>query len=253
MEIFSVSIFGITIAPTYYGLAYALGFLSGYAIVVRRASFDRDTIERLIIYTFVGVIAGGRLGYAIFYQPSLFLDPLDLVATWNGGMSFHGGILGVIVAMTIFSYRNRIAFLKIADEVAHVVPIGIGLGRIGNYLNNELYGYPGYTGPFAMRVGGVPHFPSPLLEALLEGVVLFIIVAIMIRRPHRPGQVAGAFVFFYAVFRGLVEFVRLPDAHIGYLAGTDWLTMGHVLSIPMLAVGAYFLFFHRSHAVSKRR
>ncbi len=139
MHIFSVDILGLTIAPTWYGLMYSLGFVGGYLVLSRRAFFSRSEIETLLLYIFFGVILGGRMGYVLFYDPGYFLaNPAEILATWRGGMSFHGGAIGVILAMIAYSWRHGKDFYRIADHVTSVLPIGLGLGRIGNYINNEL-------------------------------------------------------------------------------------------------------------------
>lgn len=218
MPIFEFTLFGITIAPTYYGTAYALGFLLGYFIVRRRGIVPKEKVDDLLFWVFLGVFLGGRLGYVLFYNPGYYLEhPLEIPMTWKGGMSFHGGVVGVILAMWWYAKKYREPFLKTADEVTLILPIGIMLGRIANYVNGELFGFAPYSGPFAMVVDGVPHFPSPLLEALLEGPVLFAILAYAASRNLRPGMVATTFLGAYAAFRILIEFFRMPDAQIGYV------------------------------------
>ncbi|NCP77363.1 prolipoprotein diacylglyceryl transferase [bacterium] len=169
MTIFSITLFGIHIAPSWYGLMYALGFFIGYWILKRRKILSDVELESLIFYVFIGVLIGGRLGYVLFYNLPFYLaNPLEIIQTWHGGMSFHGGVIGVIIAMILFSQINRKPFLIIADHITSVLPIGLGLGRIGNYLNGELLGFANYTGPLAVIKNGVSYFPSPLLEATLE-------------------------------------------------------------------------------------
>lgn len=142
MSIFSLTFFGIHIAPTWYGLMYALGFIAGYCIIRARKVLSDAELDALVFYVFVGVILGGRLGYVLFYDLSYYLaHPVDILKTWNGGMSFHGGMIGVIIAMYLFARKYRKSFLDIADQVTSVLPIGLGLGRIGNYINGELLGF----------------------------------------------------------------------------------------------------------------
>lgn len=162
-------------------------------------------------------------------------------------MSFHGGVIGVLLAMWYVARAERVSYLKIADAVTSVLPIGLGLGRVANFLNNELFGYAPYSGPFAMLKNGVGHFPSPLLEAVLEGLVLFVCLWLVARKFRFPGSVASAFLVLYAIFRILVEFVRTPDAQIGYLF--SFVTMGQILSLPMLLVGCA-VFVHRARKES---
>lgn len=146
MTIFDITLFGIHLAPTWYGLMYALGFTAGYFIIRRRRMLSEAELESLILYVFFGVVLGGRLGYVLFYNlPHYLAHPLEILQTWQGGMSFHGGVIGVIVAMWLFSRIHRKSFLIIADHVTSVLPIGLGLGRIGNYLNRELLGFSPYS------------------------------------------------------------------------------------------------------------
>lgn len=239
MKIFEITLFGITIAPSYYGLMYAIGFLLGYWIILKRKKIEEDALDSLLIYIFFGVMLGGRLGYVLFYNLQYYIEnPMKVFAVWNGGMSFHGGMIGVIIAMILFSVMNKKSFYMIADEVTAVLPIGLGLGRIGNYLNKELLGRP-YSGFLAVEKNGLSYFPSPLLEAFLEGIVLWFILLFIRKTKHTDGQVAWAFLFFYGVFRFLVEFIRIPDIQIGYIA-FGWVTMGQILSLPMILFGIYF-------------
>jgi len=251
MPIFSITLFGIPIAPTWYGLSYALGFLIGYLILKRRKIFSESELDSLILYVFFGVLLGGRFGFVLFYHlPYYLAHPIEILYTWQGGMSFHGGVIGVIIAMILFARIHRKSFLLIADQVTSILPIGLGLGRIGNYVNGELLGFANYTGPFAVIQNGVSYFPSPLLEAVLEGVILFLILNYLLKKHPFPGKIASSFLLWYGVFRFCIEFVRTPDAGIGYLA--LGLTMGQILSIPMIMVGGvlylYFKFCDRKFA-----
>ncbi|NDK19233.1 prolipoprotein diacylglyceryl transferase [Candidatus Gracilibacteria bacterium] len=247
MTIFSITLFGIHIAPSWYGLMYALGFFIGYWILKRRKILSDVELESLIFYVFIGVLIGGRLGYVLFYNLPFYLaNPLEIIQTWHGGMSFHGGVIGVIIAMILFSQINRKPFLIIADHITSVLPIGLGLGRIGNYLNGELLGFANYTGPLAVIKNGVSYFPSPLLEATLEGVVLFMILFFLRQKNIFPGKIAASFLFWYGIFRFSVEFVRIPDVGLGYL--TFGLTMGQILSIPMIIIGTILYFFFKKNA-----
>jgi phosphatidylglycerol:prolipoprotein diacylglycerol transferase len=190
MKIFEITLFGITIAPSYYGLMYAIGFLLGYWIILKRKKIEEDALDSLLIYIFFGVMLGGRLGYVLFYNLQYYIEnPMKVFAVWNGGMSFHGGMIGVIIAMILFSVMNKKSFYMIADEVTAVLPIGLGLGRIGNYLNKELLGRP-YSGFLAVEKNGLSYFPSPLLEAFLEGIVLWFILLFIRKTKHTDGQVA---------------------------------------------------------------
>ncbi|MDD5377304.1 MAG: prolipoprotein diacylglyceryl transferase [Candidatus Gracilibacteria bacterium] len=247
MAIFSITLFGIHIAPTWYGLMYALGFLAGYILIQRREILSDTELESLLFFVFLGVLLGGRLGYVLFYNFPYYLShPLEILQTWKGGMSFHGGVIGVIIAMLLFALMYKKSFLIIADNVTSILPIGLGLGRIGNYLNGELLGFSPYTGPLAVIKDRVSYFPSPLLEALLEGVVLFSILYLLMKKNRFPGKIATSFLIWYGVFRFCIEFVRTPDAGLGYLA--FGLTMGQILSIPMIAIGTILYFFFKKHA-----
>lgn len=169
MPIFSTTLFGITLAPTWYGLMYALGFIGGYLILRRRKILSETELDSLVLYVFFGVFLGGRLGYVLFYNLSYYLaHPVEILYTWQGGMSFHGGVIGVILAMLLFTRVHWKSFLVIADSVTSILPIGLGLGRIGNYINKELLGFTPYNGLFAVEKNGLSYFPSPLLEAVLE-------------------------------------------------------------------------------------
>ncbi len=236
------------LAVHWYGLMYGVGFLAGWWLgrVSARAEWRPirpAQIDDLVLYVAVGVVLGGRLGYVMFYGfDRLAADPLAILRVWEGGMSFHGGLIGVTLAVWLFARRTGRNLLEMVDFVAPLVPIGLAAGRLGNFINGELWGGPTDL-PWGMIVPGQgpePRHPSQLYELLLEGVVLFILLWLFSRRPRPMGAVAGLFLFAYGSFRFLVEFVRLPDAHIGYLA-FDWFTMGMLLSLPMIIGGAGLL------------
>lgn len=229
----SLNLLWITISPSFYGLMYALGFWIGYYLIRREKKMFRDHIDDLFFYVFLGVILWGRLWYVIFYNLSYYIStPLEILAIWTGGMSFHGGVIGVIIAMYLFSLKKKISFLMIADEVTRVLPIGLFLGRIGNYINKELLWFP-YTWPFAIKTENGSFFPSPLLEAFLEWVILFCILQYISMRKRFQGQVAAVFLIGYGVFRIFVEvFFRTPDAHIGYIL--PYTSIGTLLSCCMI-------------------
>ncbi|MDD3144659.1 MAG: prolipoprotein diacylglyceryl transferase [Candidatus Gracilibacteria bacterium] len=238
MTIFEITLFGIKIAPTYYGLMYATSFLIGYFILEKRKVIEKKYLEDIFLYIFLGVVLGGRFGYILFYNLSNYIsNPIDIFKVWEGGMSFHGGVIGVIIAMFLFSKKKKISFLTIADQITLVLPIGLGLGRIGNYLNKELLGFSNYNGLFAVYKDGVGYFPSPLLESFLEGIVLFIILNLLyIKGILKKGQIASLFLILYSIFRLFTEiFFRQPDVQIGYIFG--YFTMGEILSLPMFIIG----------------
>jgi phosphatidylglycerol:prolipoprotein diacylglycerol transferase len=230
----------------WYGLMYLIGFGIAWALGRIRARDPRRdwsaaAVDDLLFYIALGVIVGGRLGYVLFYDLGRFVDdPSLILRIWQGGMSFHGGLLGVMIAMWWFARSRGRRFFAVADFVAPLVPAGIALGRIGNFINGNLWGGPSDL-PWAMvfpdpRAGGVPRHPSQLYQALLEGVALFVIVWLYSRHPRPTMAVSGVFLGAYGVFRFAIEFIRVPDAHIGYLA-FGWVTMGQVLSAPMIIVG----------------
>ena len=229
------------LAIRWYGLMYLIGFVAAWWLGRRRAAVPGavlkvEQIDDLIFYGALGVILGGRLGSMFFYNfDQVLADPLAIFRIWEGGMSFHGGLLGVIVAMAWWGRSIGVSFMPLMDFVAPIVPIGLGAGRIGNFVNGELWGKPTDL-PWAVVVDGVPRHPSQLYEALLEGAVLFALLWLFSRRPRPVMSVAGLFLLLYGLARFAVEFVRLPDAHIGYLAG-GWFTMGMLLTLPMIAAG----------------
>lgn len=232
----------------WYGISYVAGILVAWWLLHRRAAANNWTAEQvadLVFYATIGVIAGGRLGYVLFYNlPHYLAHPLEIFLITEGGMSFHGGLIGVLLAMWLFGRKIGKGFFNVIDFLAPTVPVGLFFGRIANFINGELWGAPS-TLPWAMvfpdpRAGGIPRHPSQLYEALLEGVVLFIILWLYSAKPRPTMAVSGLFLLGYGLFRTAVEFVREPDAHIGYLA-LDWFTMGHALSLPMIALGAAWM------------
>ena len=231
------------LAFRWYGLMYLLGLAGAYFLIKARAKrkgleLSREQLSDLIVFAALGVFLGGRLGYILFYNFSFYLQhPLKIFAVWEGGMSFHGGFLGTCVALWIFSRRRGFPVYSIADLAAGAVPIGLGLGRIGNFINGELYGRPTDV-PWCMvfPYGGPDcRHPSQLYEVLLEGVLLFAVLSVINRRKAPPGTVFWAFIAGYGMARFSVEYFRQPDSHIGYFF--EAFTMGQLLSLPMIALG----------------
>ena len=241
----------ISIGPIsvhWYGLMYLIGFFAGVSLGIYRArssdnDWTKDQVWDLLFYVAMGVIFGGRLGYIVFYKLSYYLShPLEIFYLWQGGMSFHGGLIGVLVAMFLFARKTDKTFWNVTDFLAPLVPIGLGTGRFGNFINQELWGSVtnvpwGVVFPVA---GALPRHPSQLYEAILEGAVLFLILWLYSAKPRPPGQISGLFLLGYAFSRFIVEFFREPDSHLGYIA-FNWLTMGQVLSLPMIILGLWLL------------
>ena len=234
----------------WYGLMYLVGFGAGWWLGRLRAGdavwgWKKSDIDDLLFYIALGVVLGGRLGYILFYDLQHFLSsPFSALAVWRGGMSFHGGLLGVLLAMWWYGWRRQRRFFTVTDFIAPLIPPGLFAGRIGNFINGELWGKPTdlswgmvFPGPLA---GNVPRHPSQLYEAFLEGALLFIILWLFSRKPRPTMAVSGLFLTLYGVFRFAAEFARMPDHHIGYLA-FGWVTLGQVLSVPMIAFGVILL------------
>ncbi len=241
----------ITLGPLsvhWYGVMYALGFGLAWWLGRQRARRADSPIkpaqmDDVLLYGAIGVVVGGRIGYGLFYaSPGIGEDPLAILRIWEGGMAFHGGLLGVIGMMALYAYRHRIPPLVLGDFIAPLVPPGLAAGRLGNFINGELWGAPTQL-PWGMvypPLGPEPRHPSQLYEMALEGIVLFALLWWFSSRPRAAGAVTGVFLIGYGLARFSVEWVRLPDAHIGYLAG-GWLTMGQVLTLPMIGIGLLLL------------
>lgn len=227
----------------WYGLMYLIGFAFALWLANRRADkpgsgWNREQVSDLLFAGFLGVVIGGRIGYVLFYNFDLFLqDPLYLFKVWTGGMSFHGGLLGVITAMFWYARKNGRTFFGVADFIAPLVPFGLGMGRMGNFMNSELWGRVTDV-PWAIvfpNGGPLPRHPSQLYEMALEGIVLFFILNWFIKKPRPLGSVSGLFLAGYGTFRFLVEYVREPDAQLGLFGG--FISMGQILSTPMIVIG----------------
>ena len=233
----------------WYGVMYLLAFLSAYVLARYRIKsevlWNTKHVDDLIFYGALGVVLGGRLGYLMFYNWPVFIsNPLTFFNFQNGGMSFHGGFLGVLLAMVIFNKKYQFTFFQTTDFIAPLIPLGLGFGRIGNYINGELWGRvtDSSWGILAPDQSGLweKRFPTQLYEAFLEGFVLFCILWLFSNKKPQVMATSSLFLIFYGIFRFIIEFVRAPDSHIGYLA-FDWLTMGQLLSIPMIFIGIYLL------------
>ena len=239
-------------AIRWYALAYIGSLLLGWRIMrrlVRRSPVvaTEEQTDDFLTWATLGVVLGGRLGYVLFYQPLHFLAaPLEIFAVWDGGMSFHGGAVGVTVALVLFCRQQRIPLLGFADRIAVVTPIGLGLGRIANFINGELWGRPAPDWlPWAMifpNAGPEPRHPSQIYQALMEGLLLFLVLWLLARREAirmRFGLLTGVFLVGYAIARSVGELFRQPDPFLGYLI--DGATMGQLLSLPMLVAGLFLI------------
>ncbi len=231
----------------WYGIMYLIGFAAAWFLLKSHtqrlnANWSKDDLADLIFYAAIGVILGGRIGYIFFYNFTAFAEnPTMLFKIWQGGMSFHGGFIGVLVAVWIFARRTGRKFFEVGDLVAPVTAVGLGAGRLGNFINGELWGRVtevpwGMVFPFE-RAGVLPRHPSQLYQFFLEGVLLFLILWIYSRKPRPTMAVSGMFLLFYGVFRFFVEFFREPDDHLLFVA-FNWMTRGQQLCIPMILVGA---------------
>lgn len=235
------------LAFRWYGLMYLLGLLAAYFLIKARAKaknfpLSRDQLSDLIVFAALGVFLGGRLGYVLFYNLPFYLEnPLKIFAVWEGGMSFHGGFLGTCIALWIYSRRTGRPPYTIADLAAGVAPIGLGLGRIGNFINGELFGRPTDVGWCMVFPHGGPdcRHPSQLYQAALEGLLLFTILTVINRLKTPPGTVFWSFIAGYGMVRFFVEYFRQPDSHLGLFFGT--FSMGQLLSIPMVALGLFMI------------
>lgn len=253
----------------WYGLMYLVGVLFALWLARRRAKrpgslWNPKEIENLIFYGFIGLFIGGRLGYVLFYDFPVFMQhPVRIFKVWQGGMSFHGGLIGTLVVMSCFAYKTKRHFFQIADFIAPLVPFGLGVGRIGNFINGELWGrvtsspigmlfpasasadrayikaHPDWSALYSQCGGLLPRHPSQLYEMALEGVLLFIILNIFVQKSRPMGAVSGLFLVCYGIFRFMVEFFRQPDEQLGLFG--DFFSMGQLLSVPMIIIGIILL------------
>ena len=231
----------------WYGVAYVVGFLIAGLVMYHlnkrwEIGLSPDDLINMLLVAIIGVMLGGRLGYVIAYGGRRYLDdPIQIAQIWDGGMSFHGALVGVIIAGLIFARMSGVSFLRLADMAAVATPAGIFLGRLANFINGELWGRPTDV-PWAMvfpGAGPLPRHPSQLYEALLEGLVMLAVLWLLARRKHSDGFVFGWFLLLYGVFRFGVEFVREPDVQLGFIV--RWLTMGQILSVPLVLGGAWLI------------
>jgi len=237
------------ISVHWYGITYLVGFAVGWALGHHRAKqpnsgWTTDQVADLLFYIAVGVIVGGRLGYMLFYNTSLPEgQSAQFWEVWKGGMSFHGALIGIILACGLFARKSGKRYFEVSDFLAPLTPLGLASGRIGNFINGELWGKVS-DAPWAMVFpsgGPLPRHPSMLYEALLEGFVLFAILWLYSRKPRPMMATSGLFMVFYGIFRFVIEFVRVPDEQLGYVL-FDWLTMGQILTLPMVVGGLVMIY-----------
>ena len=251
---------GLPIAVHWYGITYLVGFGLFLFLAVRRSrlpqfaatGWTRRDVEDLLFYGVLGVVIGGRLGYVLFYKPGFYFShPFEILAVWKGGMAFHGGLLGVMAAMALFARSRNRRFLEVTDLMAPCVPTGFAAGRIGNYINGELWGrFASPDLPWAMVFpqsgSNLPRHPSQLYQFALEGLLLFVVLWVYGKKPRGLGQVSGAFLAGYGLLRFIAEFFREPDSFLGPLA--LGLSMGQWLSVPMIAAGIGLWWWGRGRA-----
>lgn len=242
---------GSFITVHWYGLMYVIAFFCGWALAryfttLPHIKFTKENVEDLFTYIILGVLLGGRLGYVLFYDISYYLaNPLDIIKIWQGGMSFHGGFLGVLFALLIWSKKHHCSYIALTDFIAPCVPIGLFFGRIGNFINGELWGKEA-TVSWAVIFptgGSQPRHPSQLYEAGLEGLALFLILFFLAKKDTPRGVISAVFCIGYALARSFVEFYRVPDPQYGYFLG--FITMGQILCIPMILTGIILLYLSK--------
>lgn len=236
----------------WYAMMYLLGFAFAWGLATFRAQklklgWTKEIIGDFIFYCAIGIILGGRLGYVLFYDFSYFLHhPLYILATWLGGMSFHGALIGLLITLFFFARKVKLHFLTITDFTAPLAPLGIALGRIGNFINSELWGRVTTVswGMVSQEGGLLPRHPSQLYESLAEGILIFIVVWLYSAKPRPQGTVSALFILLYGIARFGCEFFREPDQHIGFVA-FNWLTIGQLLCLPMIIIGIIMLILFR--------
>jgi phosphatidylglycerol:prolipoprotein diacylglycerol transferase len=236
----------------WYGVMYVIGFIAAYLLIPKQERSKQiglvgTAAQDLVFYLAIGVIAGGRLGYILFYEYNDLMayirNPLEIIATWHGGMSFHGGFIGCVIAGLIFARRRKMPFWAIADSAIVTCPVGLGLGRLGNFINGELFGRPADV-PWAMIFpagGPVPRHPTQLYESIAEGLLLFIVMWNLRKKQFKDGMMVAFFLLFYGILRFIIEFFKEPDPQIGYLF--DYLTMGQILCIAMVPASIMLMLF----------
>lgn len=238
----------------WYGLMYLCAFVSAWVLAryrIKKQSLDwtAEQLSDLIFYGAMGVVLGGRIGYMVFYNTHTFITkPWTLFLVWQGGMSFHGGLLGVLLAIWLFARKEKKHFFDVTDFVAPIVPVGLAMGRLGNFINGELWGRV-TTMPWGMvfpEVDNLPRHPSQLYELSLEGLLLFTILWIYTAKPRARYAASGLFLCFYGLFRFIIENFREPDAPLGFIA-FDWLTMGQLLSLPMVILGVVLILMSKKN------
>jgi phosphatidylglycerol:prolipoprotein diacylglycerol transferase len=237
----------------WYSLAYILGIVVGWLLCKKifiQKSDINEKFDDFVTYLIIGIIIGGRLGYVIFYNFDYYLTNIfDIFKVWQGGMSFHGGLIGIVIASILFSKKNDQDPFMYMDQIALVAPIGIFFGRVANFINSELYGLPtdvSWSVTF-IQIDSLSRHPSQLYEAFLEGVILFSILIYFRKKNYlkKPGLISGLFLIFYSIFRFLVEFFRVPDEHLGYLIFD--LSMGQIISVIFLMIGAILFYFRNEN------
>lgn len=248
------------LAIRWYGLAYMMGFVGAWFLGCRRLAkcegMTKELFSDLVFAIMLGVIVGGRLGYMLFYGFAIIVqNPLKVFYIWEGGMSFHGGLIGVLIQVFFFARRHQFNFFSITDFIAPLIPIGLFFGRAANFINGELWGRVTDV-PWAVifpSVDYLPRHPSQLYEMLTEGLLLFLLLIFVSAKKRTAGCISGTFLICYSLIRFLLEFVRQPDSHLGFIYA-NWLTMGQLLSVPMFVLGVYLLcqpFFGKSCVASK--